>query len=276
MDAQISGLLDRWADAERRGDVAQLDALLADDFVGIGPVGFVLDRDRWLGRFEHGLTYRRLDLDEVDVHPHGSTVIAVAHQHAEGRAGAGTTPADLRLSVTIVGDDVGEPRIAGMQYSFIGRPALTAPATARSTYRPSGRQRAANATLAWLLRRGLGPPFIRLLTVEGRTTGRRYTTPVVPVEQDGSVWLVSPFGEVSWVRNLRATRHADLDRGSNHASYHAREVDAAEAVPVLRAYLSMPGERFVRRDFYVTARSTDDELAAEAPRHPVFALTPRS
>lgn len=39
-------------------------------------------------------------------------------------------------------------------------------------------------------------------------------------------------------------------------------------------YLSMPSERFVRRDFEVTRASSDEAIAAEAHRHPVFALTP--
>jgi hypothetical protein len=36
----------------------------------------------------------------------------------------------------------------------------------------------------------------------------------------------------------------------------------------------MPSERFVRHDFDITAESSDDAIAAEAPRHPVFELTP--
>jgi hypothetical protein len=35
----------------------------------------------------------------------------------------------------------------------------------------------------------------------------------------------------------------------------------------------MPSERFVRGEFDITAESTDAEIEAEAPSHPVFALT---
>lgn len=41
---QILDLGRRWAEAERTADVASLDAILADDFAAIGPLGFVLDR----------------------------------------------------------------------------------------------------------------------------------------------------------------------------------------------------------------------------------------
>jgi deazaflavin-dependent oxidoreductase (nitroreductase family) len=145
---------------------------------------------------------------------------------------------------------------------------------ATQTYRPSLRQRVANKVLTTLVGKGRGPEFMRLLTVTGRVTGRTHTTPVVPVERDGQVWLVSPFGEVGWVRNVRATGRLDLHRGDDRTAYEARELGAAEAVPVLRTYLSMPSERFVRSDFDITSRSSDEAIAREAPRHPVFALTP--
>jgi deazaflavin-dependent oxidoreductase (nitroreductase family) len=122
--------------------------------------------------------------------------------------------------------------------------------------------------------RGKGPSYLRLLTVTGRRTGQPRTTPVAPVERDGSTWLVSPYGDGDWVRNVRAVGRLELARGAGRAAYSARELDARDAVPILRAYLSMPSARFVRRHFDVSADSTDEAIAAEAPRHPTFALTP--
>jgi ketosteroid isomerase-like protein len=123
----IDTLLERWTDAERRGDDNALDRLLADDFVGVGPVGFVLDRTTWLARFGTGLTYDDLHLDDIAVHDHEHTAIAVAHQHATGHIGDTATPPDTRVLFTLVTHADGQPRIAAMQYSFIG-PALGAPA----------------------------------------------------------------------------------------------------------------------------------------------------
>jgi hypothetical protein len=53
----LEDLLRAWADAEARGDTAALDALLAADFRGDGPAGFVLDKQQWLDR------HRLRDLD---------------------------------------------------------------------------------------------------------------------------------------------------------------------------------------------------------------------
>ena len=120
MNTTIDTVVDRWATAERTGDTAGLDSLLAEDFVGIGPVGFVLDRDAWLTRFDNGLRYDRLELDEISTHDHGDTVIVVARQRADGHAGETPRPPEVRESITVVGAD--EPRVAGIQYSFNGPP----------------------------------------------------------------------------------------------------------------------------------------------------------
>lgn len=153
-----------------------------------------------------------------------------------------------------------------------GGPAMSAATT--KARRISRRQRVANALLTRMVRRGKGPAFMRLLTVRGRSTGRLRTTPVVPVVDGDRTWLVSPFGEVEWVRNARVAGRVELRRGDDEVEYSVREVDAHAAVPVLRQYLSMPSERFVRRDFDVTAASSDAEIGGEASRHPVFELTP--
>ncbi len=124
------------------------------------------------------------------------------------------------------------------------------------------------------LRKGRGPSFMRLLTVHGRTTDAIRTTPVVPVRDGDRTWVVSPFGEVGWVRNARVTGQIELSRGDEQATYAVRELDALEAVPVLRRYLSTRARFFVRRYVNITAKSPDDAIAAEADRHPVFELTP--
>ena len=141
-------------------------------------------------------------------------------------------------------------------------------------FRPTFGSRLANRLLTRLLRAGRGPSFMRLLTVVGRRSGREYTTPVVPVLTDRGRWLVSPYGEVSWVRNARAAGTVTLSRGQVAETLVATEVDPGRAAPVLRTYLAMkPAGRFVRAYFDVSPDSSDDELDREAPRHPVFELS---
>ena len=257
----IDALLKRWNDAERRCDDHALDQLLAEDFVGVGPVGFVLDRTTWLSRFGMGLVYDDLHLDEVSLHAHEHTTIAVAHRtrgrphrrHEDPTRHAGAvhdrverrrSTSDRRHAVQL---HRSAPRRAGM----------TTTGTGRSV---SLKQRLANRMLERMIRRGKGPDFLWLLTVRGRRTSASYTTPVAPVRSNGKTWLVSPYGTVAWVRNVRANGYAELSRGPEHTTHQARELDPTEAVPVLRTYLSMPSQRFVRKDFDITAESTDPEI----------------
>ena len=53
----------------------------------------------------------------------------------------------------------------------------------------------------------LGPN--RLVTIRGRKSGLPRTTPLAVIEVGGGRWIWAPWGEVQWVRNLRAaTRRA--------------------------------------------------------------------
>jgi hypothetical protein len=44
MTQTIDGFLTEWTNAERSGDTSNLELLLAHDFLGVGPLGFVLLR----------------------------------------------------------------------------------------------------------------------------------------------------------------------------------------------------------------------------------------
>src|SRR6187549_2568026 len=88
--------------------------------------------------------------------------------------------------------------------------------------------------LAWA---GVAPFRIHLLTVAGRRTGRRYTTPVTVVEHAGERWLVAPYGEREWVKNARAAGQVELRRGRLREHVGVEEVPVAERAPILRAYL---------------------------------------
>jgi ketosteroid isomerase-like protein len=82
---QIEKLAKDWATAEWRGDTAFLGRALADDFVGVGPRGFTLNKEEWLERHGSGkLKYESFGLNEVEVRPYGDAAVAVCRQTAEG------------------------------------------------------------------------------------------------------------------------------------------------------------------------------------------------
>jgi hypothetical protein len=95
-----------------------------------------------------------------------------------------------------------------------------------------------------------------------------HSTPVDVVSYGGHRWLVAPYGETNWVRNVRAAGRVDLTRGRRSESVEAIEVGVDEAVPVLRTYLR---EVAVTRPYFdVKVDSADEAFAAIASTHPVF------
>src|SRR5260370_15510164 len=50
IEQEVARLADAWATAELQGDTAFLERLLSDDFIGVGPLGFLLSRQEWLRR----------------------------------------------------------------------------------------------------------------------------------------------------------------------------------------------------------------------------------
>jgi deazaflavin-dependent oxidoreductase (nitroreductase family) len=111
---------------------------------------------------------------------------------------------------------------------------------------------------------------MHILTVVGRTSGKRYSTPVLLVFLEGERWLVAPYGEREWVKNARAAGWVELTRALKTERVQVEEVGPERAAPVLRAYL---------RSTPVTARFFDckrnaplERFAEEAHRHPVFRL----
>ena len=129
-----------------------------------------------------------------------------------------------------------------------------------------------NRSVAWLTRRGLSVMGSRVLEVTGRKSGEWRRTPVNLLTVDGVQYLVAPRGHVQWTHNMRAAGGGRLVLGKRTQEFTATEVPDAEKAPLLRAYLKRwKAEVGVFFDG-VGPDSTDEELLAIAPRHPVFRI----
>jgi deazaflavin-dependent oxidoreductase (nitroreductase family) len=110
-----------------------------------------------------------------------------------------------------------------------------------------------------------------LITVPGRKTGVPHSTPITMVELDGQRYVQSPFGNVQWVRNLRAAGTATLSWGRRHETVIATELSPEEAAPVIKSMLAH-APKMIQEYFDVTAASSLEEVARDAPNHAVFAV----
>lgn len=131
-----------------------------------------------------------------------------------------------------------------------------------------------NRSIAFLTRHGVSVWGSRELRVRGRKTGEWRTVPVNLLTLDGTQYLVAPRGQTQWVRNVRVAGGGELRVGRRIEPFTIAEVDGDAKVDILRAYLrKWKMEVGVFFDG-TSADSTDEEIAAIAPRHPVFLVTP--
>jgi hypothetical protein len=89
--------------------------------------------------------------------------------------------------------------------------------------------------------------------------------------ENGRRYLISPYGEVSWVRNVRgAGGRARLTHRRRTDDVRLAEVPAAVAAPLLKKYV----ETYRIAVPYFDAKPGDpvERFVAEADKHPVFEI----
>jgi deazaflavin-dependent oxidoreductase (nitroreductase family) len=112
----------------------------------------------------------------------------------------------------------------------------------------------------------------RVIEVKGRTSGAWRATPVKLLDLDGRRYVVAMYGETQWARNIRAQGGGRLRLGGQVADFRAVELTDEEKIPVLRAYLRHWWSLVARMTTITSPDAPDEEIAREAPMHPVFRL----
>ena len=105
---------------------------------------------------------------------------------------------------------------------------------------------------------------VHTLEVARRNAADPQRVPVIPLDYDGSRFIVSARGESDWVKNVRAAGIVRVGQKGNFATYAATEVPAEERSGIIAAYRKKAG-----RDVNGYWR----KLPADAD-HPTFKLTP--
>jgi len=127
---------------------------------------------------------------------------------------------------------------------------------------------------------GIGVPLgpNALITIRGRASGPPRTTPVALVEIQGRRWVIGTFGEVNWVRNLRAAGEATITVGKRKESITAVELSRQQGADFFAQVLG-PYVRGMRLGRFLIgsvlgAGDILDDPALAASRRPVFELHP--
>jgi deazaflavin-dependent oxidoreductase (nitroreductase family) len=133
-----------------------------------------------------------------------------------------------------------------------------------------------NAIARPVLAAGLPMGFNGLMTIRGRKSGEPRTTPVAIIEVSGRRWVWAPWGEVHWVRNLRAAGRATIEVRRQTEDVTATELDPAQRVEFFRYVLGPLARRIPMGMWFIrTVDGVDLKRPKEAAANrPVFELHP--
>jgi len=88
--------------------------------------------------------------------------------------------------------------------------------------------------LKFLLGAGLPLGPNALVTIRGRKSGLPRTAAVAIIDISGRRWVWAPWGEVHWVRNLRAAGRATIRKRNRTQEVTATELDPEQRVEFFR------------------------------------------
>ena len=121
-EQEVVRLADAWANAELRADTTLLERILADDYIGIGPLGFMLTKQEWLARHETGdLKYESFNLDEVKVRVYNDAAVLIGRQVQNATYRGNSIPGQFRITLVFVHQQ-GQWQLVSLQLSSIGQP----------------------------------------------------------------------------------------------------------------------------------------------------------
>jgi len=143
------------------------------------------------------------------------------------------------------------------------------------TLRPPRGINVFNAIAKPLLAAGVPLAFNGLLTVPGRKTGKSRTTALAIVDVDGRRWVWSPWGEVHWVRNLRAAGRATITFRRREEEVRAVELDPEQRIAFFRDTLTPIALRIRGGMWFIRVFDGVDlsDPVAAAKDRPVFELS---
>lgn len=122
---QVLALQRRWLEVELRGDVAALEPMLHEDFLAVGPLGFMLTKQQWFDRHRPGeLEYQELTGEDATIRQFGdaSIVVFAQTQRATYQGREVQAPGNRFRVTLIVVREGGRLAIAGVHLSPIAQP----------------------------------------------------------------------------------------------------------------------------------------------------------
>jgi ketosteroid isomerase-like protein len=122
--AEIEELEKRWVEAELAGDTSAMDSLAHNDFLLVGPLGFILDKAQWLERYSSGaFVTSALDWRDSTVRVFGDCAVVIGVHDQEAAYRGQSNNGQFRATHILSRED-GAWRLIGMHLSPIATPPI--------------------------------------------------------------------------------------------------------------------------------------------------------
>jgi ketosteroid isomerase-like protein len=103
----VHAIASHWVQAEAAGDVTTLQRLFAEDFAGVGPAGFVLQKKDWIERYNNGLTNDTFTLTDLQVREYDHFAVGIGVQVQTGSFQGRTIDGKFRVTLIFRKDNNG-------------------------------------------------------------------------------------------------------------------------------------------------------------------------
>ena len=117
---QIEHLEDAWRNAMLKGNLAAMDALLADDYIAISPTGILQSKEQALATLRSGaMHFKSIELTDRKIRMYGTTALVTSRAEVSGTGPEGNISGSYRYTRVYVKDARGAWRIVSFEASRI-------------------------------------------------------------------------------------------------------------------------------------------------------------
>jgi ketosteroid isomerase-like protein len=120
---EIDQMEDAWREAMLHADAATVGTMLADDYMGISPIGTLQSREQTLASLRAGLMrFKVLDFSDRKVRLYGTTAVVTSRAEVEGVSSDGPLSGSYRYTHVWVRNAQGVWKIVSFEASRIDEP----------------------------------------------------------------------------------------------------------------------------------------------------------
>lgn len=120
---EIEHLEDVWRDAVLKGNIAAMDALLADDYMAITPTGILQSKEQALANLRAGTVhFDSIDLSDRKIRLYGTTALVTSRAEVIAKSPEGNINGSYRYTRVYVKDAQGAWHIVSFEASKIRQP----------------------------------------------------------------------------------------------------------------------------------------------------------